>query len=75
MFLDRVYELSYDNLIQSNEKTSKTIIVKPKPPEYDLDSPEFDLISDVIETREIVNIKDVTSQPKYARVCKFSSFK
>ena len=68
MYFDRVYELSYDNLINSNEESSKTILVKSKPPEYDLHSPEFDLIREVINTKEIVNIRDAKQDPKYAKV-------
>ena len=74
MYFDRVYELSYDNLIKSNEESSKTILVKSKPPEYDLHSPEFDLIREVINTKEIVNIRDAKQDPKYAKVRFKTSF-
>ena len=74
MYFDRVYELSYDNLMKSNEESSKTILVKSKPPEYDLNSPEFDLIREVINTKEIVNIRDAKQDPKYAKVGFKTSF-
>jgi len=60
--------------MKSNEESSKTILVKSKPPEYDLNSPEFDLIREVINTKEIVNIRDAKQDPKYAKVRFNTSF-
>jgi GAF domain-containing protein len=67
-YFDRVYELNYNDLFQSNEDFSKSVLVEPSPPHFYCGSPELDIISNVIQTGEILNIQDAQQDTQYAKL-------
>ena len=64
-YFDRIYELNYNELSTDNPFTNG-ILVKPYTPNFTLNSPIIHIINKVIQNGQILNVKDLNEDPKFA---------